>query len=143
MKQLDDSISQSEHKSPRSPSTRRLWLGLIPAMSVPFVASLFYFVWLSDHAAGPVIYTGAKIFILLWPLVCVFLLWKRGPVAFKEGWRPFNRHLRALPLGFFTGAAIATDRVTSCAMSALFGVLIGGKSCIRNGNQHENNGGYA
>jgi membrane protease YdiL (CAAX protease family) len=86
------------------PSSRRLWIGIVPGMTVPFVASLFYFVFLSEGTTGQVIYTGAKVFTLAWPVVCVFWLWRQAMPNLRG--IPFSQHLRAAPLGILTGALI-------------------------------------
>ncbi|MCB1094892.1 MAG: CPBP family intramembrane metalloprotease [Verrucomicrobiae bacterium] len=97
-------------------STARFWIALVPAMTVPFIASLLYFVVLSDHALGKVIYAGAKVFTVAWPVVCFVILWRVGLSRFKKKshWGSLRSHLRALPLGVVTGLLI---------VGALWGLL--------------------
>ena len=80
-------------------------------MTVPFVASLLYFVLLSEHPAGPIIYKGVKIFTVLWPVVCVALLWRMGFRWLWGDWGSFKTHLRALPLGAATGLLIVAAMI--------------------------------
>ncbi len=42
---------------------------LLGAATLPFVASLLYFVWLSDSPLAQPIYSATKVFTLIWPLV--------------------------------------------------------------------------
>jgi membrane protease YdiL (CAAX protease family) len=83
---------------------RRSLLVLLPAMTVPSLAALFYFVWLKDSAAAQPAYGGAKLFILLWPLIATVLILKR-PIRWQL--RPIAAHLRAIPLGLLIGLGIA------------------------------------
>ncbi len=84
-------------------SPQRLWLGLIPAMIVPFIASLFYFVIFTDSRVTGKLYALTKVFTLLWPLVCVHWLYSQPLTVGRPLWR---RHVAAMPLGLLTGAAI-------------------------------------
>jgi len=82
-------------------SQHAFWLAVMPAMVLPLVASLFYFVWFSAEVWARWIYSGTKVFTLVWPLLVWVCLWQR-PWPQPE-WLS-SRHLRALPLGFVTGA---------------------------------------
>lgn len=86
----------------------------MPAMTVPFCASLLYFVLLSESPAGKMIYGGAKIFTIVWPVICLAILWQVGIGKMKSNWGPAAVHLRALPLGIATGLLI---------VAALWGLL--------------------
>ena len=81
----------------------RIWLALAPAMVVPFAASLFYFVILSGCDFAVVLYTTAKAFIVVWPLVSVRLILRTTLPKVKFA---LAKHRRAIPLGVFLGAAI-------------------------------------
>ena len=83
---------------------RRTWLVLLPAMIVPSLTALFYFVWLKGSGAAQPAYGGAKLFILLWPVAATLFILRR-PVGWKL--RPIAVHLRAIPLGLFIGLGIA------------------------------------
>lgn len=85
-------------------STRSLiWKTVIPAMLLPFVASLFYFVLFSEHVFSRAIYAGTKVFTLVWPIIAVLWILKTGLP--KLNLRDV-KHLKALPLGLLSGAGI-------------------------------------
>ncbi|WP_411846789.1 CPBP family intramembrane glutamic endopeptidase [Roseibacillus persicicus] len=50
------------------------WCFLLPALVVPLLGSLLYFVWLPDSAVAQGTYTATKIFTLVYPLF--FVGWK-------------------------------------------------------------------
>lgn len=77
---------------------------LVPAMTVPFLASLLYFVLLSGRPVAQALYAGAKVFTLVWPFfAAVFIL--REPLRWPgRGW---GHHLRAIPAGAFWGLLFA------------------------------------
>ena len=52
------------------PRKRRLiWLGLIPAMLLPTVSALGYFVLFKEASVAKPIYVATKIFTLAWPVI--------------------------------------------------------------------------
>jgi membrane protease YdiL (CAAX protease family) len=53
-----------------------IWIALLPAITLPFIASLFYFVFFSEHFFAIIIYTAAKIFTVVWPLLSYFLIFR-------------------------------------------------------------------
>lgn len=83
---------------------RRTWLVLLPAMIIPALTALFYFVWLKGSSAAQPAYGGAKLFILLWPAAATLFILRR-PIRWKL--RPMTVHLRAIPLGLIIGLGIA------------------------------------
>ena len=83
---------------------RRTWLVLLPAILIPALAALFYFVWLKDSEAAQPVYGGAKLFILVWPVAATLFILQR-PLGGKL--RPMALHLRAIPLGLLIGLGIA------------------------------------
>lgn len=84
------------------PGRRRRWLVVIPAMILPALGALMYFVWFNESHAIKILYAGTKLFTLVWPAVAVlFVLRERWPRL--GGWA---RHARALPLGMVTGGLI-------------------------------------
>lgn len=83
--------------------TWRTTAALGPAVLLPFMASLFYFVLFSDHPAARALYGATKVFTVVWPWLALrFLL--RGPFPGPTaGWRA---RVRALPLGAAVGAIV-------------------------------------
>lgn len=80
----------------------RLWLAVLPAMVVPFVASLFYFVVFKDSLIARVSYGATKIFTVVWPALAVWLILReRLPRLAVE-----REHARAVPFGAVSGATI-------------------------------------
>lgn len=69
--------------------TSRAWIALAPAMALPFLAALFYFVLLSEHWVARVIYGLTKAFTLVWPLVALRFVYQRKDARFRlvgPGW---------------------------------------------------------
>lgn len=58
----------------RMEKTVPIWIALVPALIVPFIASLFYFVFLSEHPSAQVIYAATKIFTIVWPVLSLFFI---------------------------------------------------------------------
>ncbi len=86
-----------------SVADKRIWIALAPAMTLPFAASLFYFVLFSDKAFAKWIYSGTKIFTLVWPLLCMGW-WGAG-----KGWNIRShpsRHWPAIAIGAASGMVI-------------------------------------
>lgn len=50
------------------------WQLTIPAISLPLLASFFYFVWFPGTVMGNSFYVGVKGFMVVWPVVAVWLL---------------------------------------------------------------------
>ena len=81
----------------------RLCLALAPALAIPFLASLLYFVLLEDDTLARMVYVLAKIFLVVWPLLCaVFLL----EVGFPKINLRNREHWHAVPIGLFLGGII-------------------------------------
>ncbi|MEX2579016.1 MAG: CPBP family intramembrane glutamic endopeptidase [Verrucomicrobiales bacterium] len=71
------------------------WSVVVPALILPLTASFFYFVFFPGTPLGNGLYTGSKVFLLLWPLVAVgFIL--REPIANPY---PVKRHLKSVAPG--------------------------------------------
>lgn len=87
-----------------SPDSRRLWLAILPALLIPGLAAFAYFDWLGGHPLAQAVYAGAKVFILVWPVLATLLI-IRQPI--RPRLRPLSRHLRAVPLGLLIGLPIA------------------------------------
>jgi len=84
---------------------RRIALGLAPALVLPFVAALFYFVLFAGKPGSMVLYSAAKVFTIIWPLLALLLIERRG--------------FRFLPLS-------AIDRRRSILWGLVWGVAIAG-----------------
>jgi CAAX protease family protein len=82
---------------------RRIAMCVAPAMVLPLLASLFYFVWFADHPVARYLYSATKVFTLAWPLFVVLWLTREG-LPLRRLWQ--RRHLRAVPLGLLTGFVI-------------------------------------
>jgi membrane protease YdiL (CAAX protease family) len=52
----------------------RIWFTVLPAMVLPFIASIFYFVLLSESIITRAIYVGIKLFMVVWPLFSICLI---------------------------------------------------------------------
>ena len=59
----------------KSNSPPLAWRYLLPALLVPLLGSLFYFVWLPESAVAQVTYGATKVFTLVYPLC--FVGWKQ------------------------------------------------------------------
>ncbi len=80
-----------------------LWKTVVPAMCLPFLASLFYFVLFSEFTFSRIIYAGTKVFTLVWPVVVVALIHRVGLPRLNLR---NAAHLKALPLGLIAGLAV-------------------------------------
>ena len=108
-------------------SRARFWGPVAPALVLPFVAALCYFVWLADAAWARGFYVGIKVFLLLWPFVVWRLFWRRSWP--KVNWR-HPRHRRALVGGGLFGLAVSG--VAGLLMyTPLHGWLASGADAIR------------
>jgi len=87
-------------------SKLKRWVVLIPAMSLPLFASLFYFVILSGSPIGQAVYTITKAFTVAFPVIAFLWILKerhRFAPKIKENWQV---HMKSLPLGIAIGLAI-------------------------------------
>ena len=75
------------------------WRYLLPALLVPLLGSLFYFVWLPDSAFAQVTYGATKVFTLVYPLC--FVGWKQ---LFTE--RPVVSWKKVAAVGMGSGLLI-------------------------------------
>lgn len=82
----------------------RGWLATAPAMVLPFVGALVYFVILGESRAAKAAYGFTKLFTLAWPLIAVLAIYRERLPRFRLG---DAKHWRALPLGAITGLAVA------------------------------------
>ena len=80
-------------------------------MTLPLGGSVLYFVLLSEHPAGQLIYGGVKLFTIVWPIICVLVLWRRGVGNWRGKLGNIRTHLKALPLGVAVGLLIVAAMV--------------------------------
>jgi membrane protease YdiL (CAAX protease family) len=82
---------------------KTIWLTVLPAMILPCIASLFYFVLFSEKLFAQLLYGGTKLFTVLWPALAAFVI-LRNPFPVKSvDWR---KHFKSLPLGMLSGTVI-------------------------------------
>lgn len=82
-------------------------LVLLPAMLLPLVGAVCYFVLFSHTQWAPVLYAGTKVFTVVWPICALLLLAQPLP-----RWRPDRvAWARALPTGLASGVVIGVSIV--------------------------------
>jgi membrane protease YdiL (CAAX protease family) len=92
-------------------------------MVVPLLASLLYFVILSENPISRAIYAGVKVFLVVWPILALkFIL--------RESWPRFSlrdaKHRKAVPLALLVGGIITA--VMFIAMATPIGNVVGGST---------------
>lgn len=101
-------------------SSRTLtFLVTIPALIIPSLTALFYFVILNNLVSVRSVFALDKTFLVFWPLVSVFLVLRR---PFPTLRLDIRKHLRALPLGIAVGLAILVFRYLT--MQTAFGNVV-------------------
>jgi len=105
---------------------RRDWAVVLPAMVLPTVGALCYFVWFADSGAARLAYGATKVFTLGWPALAVWGL-LREPWPRLDGW---HRHGRALVWGALVGLGLLVGLVVLAA-GPLAGVLAAGEPQIQ------------
>lgn len=95
----------------------KCWFVLVPALVVPALGALGYFLLIRDAALARIVYAATKLFILLWPAAAWFLILRQPSPALLEP----RRHWRALPLAAVTGLVIglAIVAVTQISLGEL------------------------
>ncbi len=95
---------QSDHFTSRSIG----WAALVPALVVPLLGSLIYFVWVPEGALGQAAYTLTKIFTLVYPLFFLGRIGVEGLTRRREHQRASWSSLRSVALaGLGSGVLIA------------------------------------
>jgi hypothetical protein len=112
----------------QSPDRRRVLLGVVPAMLLPFVASLVYFILLTESRLTQVLYSATKVFTLLWPAAALWWIEKR-PLRTRHV--TLREHLRAVPLGAGSGLVIAGVIVGAYALTPLGDYVRGFADTVR------------
>lgn len=88
---------------PDVPSGRKIWWALAPALLLPTVSALFYFVLFKEAAVSKPIYVATKLFTVLWPLIATIWI-LRGRLGIGSG--SAGGHRRSLLPGLSIGLAI-------------------------------------
>ncbi|MDB4350792.1 CPBP family intramembrane metalloprotease, partial [Verrucomicrobia bacterium] len=57
---------------------RVLWIGVFPALIIPCIGALFYFVWFAESNWVQPVYASIKVFTFVWPVFAAFFLLKEG-----------------------------------------------------------------
>lgn len=101
----------------------RTWFALVPAMLLPFALSLLYFVFMSDNPVARVLYGGTKVFQLLWPVFCfwVILGTPLPKVRLRSG-----KTARSIPLALLSGGGIVLIMIL--LMQTPLGEMVEGSS---------------
>jgi membrane protease YdiL (CAAX protease family) len=81
---------------------RRRWLVLLPALLIPFAASIFYFVLFPGTAFGNGFYKGVKIFLLVWPIIATLVILRVKMIDRSCE----KRHLASMPLSIGFGLLV-------------------------------------
>lgn len=87
-----------------STTASRKWIALGPAIFLPCIGSVIYFVLFSEYYFAGVVYAVVKLFTVVWPVVSIcFIL--RGHLRRPRA--PTREYGRAVVLGVLSGTAIA------------------------------------
>lgn len=99
-------VNQIEHQDPSQDLAlnRRIRWAVAPALVLPFLSSLVYFVLWAGKPASMVLYTATKIFTVAWPLVAYVWIERR---RFHFQPHDSKSHRRSLSIGVATGITIA------------------------------------
>ena len=104
-----------------------LSVSLLPAVTVPFLSCLFYFVLFSEHTVSRLVYGGTKVFTIIWPVVCVTLIFRSGLPKLELR---SKRHVRAIPMGVISGLLIVAATLV-LMKTPIADIVIGGTSNIK------------
>lgn len=99
---------------------------MIPALVVPCLGAVAYFVLLKESALVKTLYGGTKAFTVAWPILALTLI-LRQRFQFPQ---PHRRDLESMPLGIASGFLIGLALV-GLARTALSGVMASGVPAIR------------
>lgn len=85
------------------PGGQDLLFAVLPAMLVPFLGSLIYFVAYAAEPWAPATYALVKLYTLGWPLLATVLI-LRQPIPWPD--LSDSKHWRAAPLGLLIGVLV-------------------------------------
>ena len=84
----------------------KAWLAVGPALVVPCLGALAYFVLFKDSGLVRVLYSLTKVFTLLWPVLALTLLLRQGLPKWAPGPTALRAQLPGLATGLLIGAAV-------------------------------------
>jgi membrane protease YdiL (CAAX protease family) len=90
----------------------RILCAVLPAMVLPFIASIFYFVLFSESIITRTIYVSIKLFMVAWPLFSICLITR---VKFPSIQTTFKKQLKAA----LTGILVAMPLIALMAILML------------------------
>ncbi len=94
-------------KAPTGVDNRRIWLALIPALLLPTVSAVGYFVIFDEAAVAKPIYIATKAFTVLWPVLASVLILQ---LRFRS--EPMvGKHRKSIVPGLLIGLAIVAVMV--------------------------------
>jgi membrane protease YdiL (CAAX protease family) len=103
---------------------RRIWWALLPALLLPTLSALVYFVIFNEAAVSKPIYIATKIFTLLWPIIAtVWVLQQRLGIGSASG----AQHRRSVLPGLLIGLAILAVMVVWMKSPINHLILAGGQ----------------
>lgn len=82
---------------------RKVYLALAPALLLPTLAALFYFVLFKEASIAKPIYIATKIFTVLWPVLATLVIFRQR-LSLSEG--KIANHRGSILPGLLTGFAI-------------------------------------
>ena len=88
---------------PEEQHNKRIRSVIIPAMILPFLGALVYFVFAGGGNLTKIAYSATKLFTFVWPVIAVIFILKQ-----KLKWPRLTgaHHWKSLPLGVLVGAGI-------------------------------------
>ncbi|MEM7146701.1 MAG: CPBP family intramembrane glutamic endopeptidase [Verrucomicrobiota bacterium] len=126
--------------------SQRTWLALVPAMVVPSLGALCYFIFFTGTPLGQTIFTVTKIFGVAWPiLTTLFLIRHPGQILQTGPDTPplrdrIKKHLQSLPLGLISGLIISAGILAVAWLTPLEDVILAAAPAI---SQKINDLGFA
>jgi len=93
---------------PHVVASRRIWYALTPALLLPTLSALFYFVVFKEAAVSKPIYVATKFFTIFWPVIATVWLLRR---RLDFGGVAASGHRRSLLPGLLVGLAIVAVMV--------------------------------
>jgi len=81
----------------------RIWASVIPAATLPLIASVFYFVLFAENPFARYVYAITKLFTIVWPLITIHFILRTGWP--RIAWDT-KHELKAVPMGAAFGVAV-------------------------------------